>query len=133
MIIKGAQPATRALLCIQPVTSFASLIRDGAHVESSLRSGNFPALSALARQANNTSNNNNRRSNNDNSDPAPGYSKQHTITYVDSPSELANAATQSDSSQLDYAPSSAHIAHTATIEPVHQVVPARQGLQLGQR
>ena len=48
MIIKEMQAVTGALLCIQPITSYASLIRAGACVESLLRSGNFPMLSALA-------------------------------------------------------------------------------------
>ena len=129
MIIKGAQPATGALLCIQPVTSYASLIRDGASVESSLRSGNFPTLSALARQAN-AFNNSNRRGSKNNSDSAPSYSEQHAIAYIESPVEPANAASQPDSTLLDYAHNPAH---TATVEPVHHVAPARQGLQSGQR
>ena len=74
MIIKGAQSATGTLLCIQPVTSYASLIRAGACVESSLQRANFPTLFALARQANNSSYSNCRSCNN-NSDFAPSYSE----------------------------------------------------------
>ena len=47
IITWGAQPATRGLLSIQPVTNLASLIRIGTRVESSLQSGNFPALAAF--------------------------------------------------------------------------------------
>ena len=49
IVIKEAQPSLGALLSIQPVTTFAALIRAGASVESSLRSGNFPTLSAFAK------------------------------------------------------------------------------------
>ena len=132
MIIKGAQPTTGALLSIQLVTSFASLIRAGARVESSLRSGNFPALSAMARQANNPSNSNHRSSNNNN-DSATGYFEQHAVVYVDSPPKPAYAESQLESTPLDYAHDLAHTTHTATIELVHHVVLARQGLQPGQR
>ena len=132
MIVKGAQPAIGALLAIQPVTSLASLIRSGACVESSLRSGNFPTLAALAEQINNNSSNN-RRGSNKNNNSAPNYSEQHAVAYVNSPSEPAYAASQLDSSQLDHAHSLAHTAHTATIEPEHHVAQARQGFQLGRR
>ena len=91
MIIKGVQPATGTLLSIQPVTSYTSLIRAGVRVENSLRSGNFPTLSALARQANNSSSSN-RRSSNNNSDSTPSYSEQHAIAYIKSPVEPTNAA-----------------------------------------
>ena len=120
MIVKEAQPATRALLAIQPITGLASLIRASAHMESSLRSWNFPALAALAEQINNNSSNN-RRGSNKNNDSAPGYFEQHTVAYVDSPYEPAYAASQLDSSQLNYAHSLAPTAHTATVEPVHHV------------
>ena len=87
----------------------------------------------MAKQANNPSNSNNRRSNNNDNDSATGYSKQHAVAYVDSPFELAYVESQPDSTPLDYAHSNAHTAHTATVEPVHHVALARQGLQLGQR
>ena len=122
MIIKGAQPVTGALLSIQPITSYASLIRVGARVESSLRSGHFPALSAMARQANNPSSSNSRRCSNNNNDSATGYSQQHAIAYVDSPSEPAYPESQPDSTLLDYAHS---LTHTATVELVHHVAPGR--------
>ena len=76
IITRGAQPVTEALLSIQSITSLASLIRVGARVESSLRSGNFPALSAIAWEINNNFNNN-RHDGTHNRDSAPGYSEQH--------------------------------------------------------
>ena len=132
MIIKGAQPATRALLSIQPVTSYASLIRAGTRVEGPLQGGHFPTLSAMARQANNPSSSN-RRSSSNNNDSATSYSQQHAIAYVDSPSKPAYVESQPDSTSLDYAHDLVHTAHTATVEPVHHIAPARQGLQPRQR
>ena len=129
MIIKGVQPTTGALLCIQPITNFASLIRAGPRVESSLRSGNFPTLSALARQANNSSSSNHRGSSSNN-DFATGYFEQHAVACVESPAKPANAASQPYSTPLDYTHS---LAHTATVEPVHHVTPTRQRLQPRQR
>ena len=73
-LIRGAQPSIGGLLSIQPIITFASLIRAGARMESSLRSSRYPSLSALARQdtapsnsnshRNYTSGSNNNRSNN---------------------------------------------------------------------
>ena len=80
MIVKGALLATATLLYIQHITSFASLIRAGAHVESSLQSGHFPALSALARQANST---NNHRSSNSSNNSTFDCSEQHAVTCAD--------------------------------------------------
>ena len=62
-MIGGAQLATGALLSIQPVTTFTALIRASTCVESLLRSGNFPALSAFAKQATASSNSNNSSGN----------------------------------------------------------------------
>ena len=114
MIVMRAQPATRALLAIQPVTSLASLIRSTVRMESSLRSGNFPTLAALAGQINNNSSSN-RCGSNKNNNSAPSYSEQHAVASVDSPSELAYAASQPDSSQLDYAHS---------LAPLHTLPPS---------
>ena len=91
MIIKGAQLAIGGLLSIQSITSFASLIRVGARVESSLRSGNFPVLAAIDGQINNNFNNN-HRDGTCKRDSAPDYSEQHTISYIEPPEEPAYAA-----------------------------------------
>ena len=88
IIIKGAQPTTGALLCLQSITSFASLIPAGARVESSLRSGNFPTLSAFANQAT-ASNNSSNKGNNDSN---ARYHKKPTVACIDSPAEPAFAA-----------------------------------------
>ena len=117
MILKGTLLVTGSLLCIQHITSFASLVRAGTCVESSLQSEHFPALSALASWAN-TSDRSNRNNNNN---PATGYFEQNADTYVDSPIEPANAASKLDSTLLDHAPSSTPITHTAIIEPVHHI------------
>ena len=132
MIIKGAQPAIGALLSIQPVTSLTSLIRFGTCVESTLRSWHFPTLAAIAGPINNNSSNNHHDGTR-NRDSAPGNSEQHTIAYVEPPVEPAIAASQPDSFPLEYAHSFAHTTHTATVEPVHHVAPARQRLPPGQR
>ena len=129
MIIKGVLPATGTLLCIQHITSFASLVRASARVESLMRSEHFPALFALARQANTS----NRRSSNNSNNSSPDCSEQLTEAYADPPEEPAYAESQPDPFPLEHAPNYAPAAHTATVEPVHHVAPARQGLQLGQR
>ena len=98
-------------------------------MESSLRSGNFPALAVIDGQINNDFSNN-RRGDTRNKDSAPNYSKQHAVSFIKPPVEPAIAASQPDSTQLDYAHS---LAYTATIERVHHVAPARQGLRPGQK
>ena len=122
MIIKGVQPTIGGLLSIQSITSFASLIRVGACVESSLRSGNFPKLVVIDGQINNF--NSNRRDGTCNRDSAPDYSEQHAAVYVESPEEPAYAVSQPDPFSLVHAPNYAPTAHTATVEPVHHVAPA---------
>ena len=130
MIVKGVLPATGTLLCIQHITSFASLIRAGARVESSLQSGHFPALFALARQADSTSNRHNSDSSNNS---ASDCSEQHAAASVDPPKVPAFAKSQPDPFSLVPAPIFAPTAHTVTVEPVHHVTPAQQGRQPRQR
>ena len=130
MIIKGALPATGTLLCIQYITSHASLIRAGAHVESSLQTGHFPALSALVRQANTSSN---RRSSSNNNNSTPDCSERHFEANADSPEGPAYAESQPYPFLLEHVPNYAPTAHIATVEPMHHVAPAWQGLQPGKR
>ena len=130
MIVKGALPVIGTLLCIQHITSHALLIRAGVCVESSLRSGHFPALSALARQANTSSN---RRNSNNNNSPTPDCSEQLTEARTDSPEELAYAESQLGPFLLEHAPNYAPTEHTVTVEPMHHVAPTRQGLHPEQR
>ena len=62
-------------------------------MESSLRSGNFPTLSAFAKQAtaSNNSNNNNKNSSNSgnsgNNDADVSYYKELAVAYIDLPAE----------------------------------------------
>ena len=121
IITRGMQPATGALLSIQSITSFASLIRSSTHVESSLQSRNLPTLAAIAWEINNNYSNN-RHDGICNRDFTSDYFKQHAVSYVEPPAKPAIAASQSDSSQLDYAHS---LAHTAIVKPMHHVAPAR--------
>ena len=126
IIIKGAQPATEALLCMQPISSFASLIQADTRVESSLQDGNFPALSTFAKQA--TASNSNNNYGNSSSDVS--YYKKPFVTYIDSLIEPALTESQPCPAQLASAPSMPHTTQTtATIEPVHHVAPTRQGQQ----
>ena len=83
-MIRGAQPTTGALLSIQPVTTFAALIRAGTRVESSLRSGNFPALSAFTKQATvSSSSTSNNSSGSTSSCPKKKDSPKAAVAYVD--------------------------------------------------
>ena len=139
IISKGAQAATEALLCLQPITSFASLTRASACVESSLWSGNFPTLADFAKQATASSSNNynkncNSSSNKGNNDADIRYYKKPTVTCIDPPAKPALIASQPSSSQLASAHNVAHTTQsTATIEPVHHIAPAQQGQQPKQR
>ena len=83
IVIGGAQPATGALLNIQPVTTFAALIRAGTRVESSLRSGIFPALSAFAKQATVSSSSTSNNSNGSTSRRHKKDSPKAAVVYVD--------------------------------------------------
>ena len=115
------------LLSIQPITSFASLIRVGALVERLLQSGNFPALTEFAKQAAASSGNNSSNNNKGNNNSDARYHKKATIACLDSPVELPPTENQPGSPQFASAPSFPHTTHTATIEPGHHVALARQG------
>ena len=92
-----------------------------------MQSGHFPALSALAKQANNTSNR--HSSNNSTSD----CSEQHAVACPDPPEVPAFAESQPDPFLLVHAPIYAPTAHTIIVEPVHHVAPAQQGQRPKQR
>ena len=89
IVIGGAQPSTGALLSIQPITTFTALIRAGTCVESSLWSGNFPTLSAFAKQttaSSNSSNSSNPSTNSSGSSSSCPRKKdlpKTTVAYVD--------------------------------------------------
>ena len=95
-LIRGAQPSIGGLLSIQPITTFASLIRAGARVESSLRSGCYLALIAFAGQDTAPGNNNHNHSNSNNNN---GNNSNHSrrrdhpkpaVAFIGSPAALFN-------------------------------------------
>ena len=107
IVIKGAQPFTGALLSIQQVTTFAAPIQAGARVESSLRSGNFPTLSAFTKQAtahnnNSSSSNSNNSSGSSNNCPRKKDPPKIDVAYVDSPTALVHLAARPASNQVVY-------------------------------
>ena len=135
-------PSTEALPSIQPVTSFASFIRVGAHVESSLRSDNFPALSTFAKQATSPNNNNNSSSNsnnnnsNNNSLPRRRDPPGTAIAYIASPAAPVHVVAQPGPNQVVYAPTprappTPQI--TTTARPVYPTALVRQGQRQGQK
>ena len=136
IIIRGAQPDTGALLSIQPITTFSSLICASAHVEGSLCSGSFPALSAFAKQATSPNHSSGSSSNNNssNNNPRRRDPSKPAVAYVRSPATLINMVAQLGPSQVAYAPTPR--THTLQITPTAQLVypapPIRQG-RPGQR
>ena len=142
-MIRGAQPSTGTLLAIQPVTTFASLIWAGTCVESSLRSGNFLALSTFAKQAtasgsshsgSSSSTTNNNSSNNNN--PRRRDPPWTAVAYVDSSAAPVHMVAQPGPNQVVYTPtpSAPPIPQiTTTARPVYLIAPVRQGQHQGQR
>ena len=141
IIIRGAQPSTGALLAIQAVTSFASLIRVGTRMESTLRSGNFPVLSVFAKQATSPSNggsssNTNNNGGGNNNNPRRRDPPRLAVAYVDSPAAPVHMVALPGTNQVVYAPtpSAPHTPQiTTTTRPVYSAPPVRQGQHQGQR
>ena len=132
-MIEGAQPATGALLSIQPVTTFIALIRAGTRVESSLRSGNFSALSAFAKQAATSSSTSSNTSSNSSgttsSRPKKKDSSKPTVAYVDPSLVPVQLAVRPPPNQVVYAPAprappTPQI--TTTTQLVYPAAPVRQ-------
>ena len=122
IVIGGAQPTTRALLSIQPITTFAALIRAGTRVESSLRSGNFPAFSVFAKQAtvsstSTSSSTSNNSSSSTNSCPKKKDSPKTGVAYADPPLVPVLLSVRPPPNQVVYAP-------TPRAPPHHKSLPS---------
>ena len=142
IVIGGTQPSTGALLSIQPVTTFAALIRAGTCVESSLQSGNFPALYAFAKQAtvsNNSSSSSttttsNNSSGSSSSRPRKMDSPKTAVTYIDSSPTLVLLSVRPLPNQVVYAPAprappTPQI--TTTAQSVYPTISVREGQHQG--
>ena len=137
ILIRGSQPSIGGLLSIQPLTTFASLVRVGARIENSIRSGRYPTISASARQdiaPNNCNNNHSGSNNNGNKHPRRREHSKPIVAFIDSSATQFNLEDQPVPNQVVYAPAPTHtpqITHTA--QPVYLATSARQEQRPPQR
>ena len=105
------------MLSLQSVTTFASLIRSGSRIESAIRSGRYPTISALAGQdivPNRNNNNNNYNGNNSgNNNSGNNHARRRdqpkpAVAYVDSPMAQFNLVGHPTLNQIVYALAPSH-------------------------